>query len=137
MKYLLIYVTTYFSIGISDEQHDFFVIPLRYFNPIQSESFDTAFASDVNMLISAPTGCGKTAIMEMTLCRMIGICRQHMLYAPPVAESMVTSSECAQNSTPKPSTAVPMLSKAIYIAPTKGERGLCYDSHANDMLLLA
>ncbi len=32
----------------------------RYFNPVQSATFNAAFHSDVNMVVSAPTGSGKT-----------------------------------------------------------------------------
>ena len=41
------------------------------FNAIQSKCFPTAYKSDDNLVVSAPTGGGKTAILEMAICRLI------------------------------------------------------------------
>ena len=41
------------------------------FNAIQSKCFPTAYKSDDNLVVSAPTGGGKTAIMELAICRLI------------------------------------------------------------------
>ena len=41
------------------------------FNAIQSKCFPTAYKSDDNLVVSAPTGGGKTAILEMAVCRLI------------------------------------------------------------------
>lgn len=43
----------------------------RYFNPVQSESFPAAYLSDCNMLVSAPTGSGKTGVMELAMLRLM------------------------------------------------------------------
>jgi pre-mRNA-splicing helicase BRR2 len=44
----------------------------QFFNEIQSKVFDKSFNSDDNMLITAPTGAGKTNIALMTILREIG-----------------------------------------------------------------
>ncbi|KAK8947099.1 hypothetical protein KSP39_PZI006477 [Platanthera zijinensis] len=41
-----------------------------YFNSLQSECFSGCFLSDINMVISAPTGSGKTALFELCMLRL-------------------------------------------------------------------
>ncbi|RDX81475.1 DExH-box ATP-dependent RNA helicase DExH17, partial [Mucuna pruriens] len=43
----------------------------RYFNSLQSECFPICFHSDVNMVISAPTGSGKTILFELCILRLL------------------------------------------------------------------
>ncbi|KAL3631369.1 hypothetical protein CASFOL_024353 [Castilleja foliolosa] len=43
----------------------------RYFNSLQSECFSTCYLSDVNMIISAPTGSGKTVLFELCIMRLL------------------------------------------------------------------
>ncbi|KAK4846686.1 hypothetical protein QYF36_020841 [Acer negundo] len=43
----------------------------RYFNSLQSECFPVCFQSDVNMVISAPTGSGKTVLFELCILRLL------------------------------------------------------------------
>lgn len=43
----------------------------RYFNSLQSECFPACFHSDVNMVISAPTGSGKTVLFELCILRLL------------------------------------------------------------------
>ncbi len=43
----------------------------RFFNPVQSECFQEAFESDSNMVVSAPTGSGKTGVMELCILRLL------------------------------------------------------------------
>ena len=47
------------------------VFPFPLFNAVQSKCFHTAYKSDDNLVVSAPTGSGKTAIMEMAICRLV------------------------------------------------------------------
>ena len=42
---------------------------VKRLNPIQSEVYQTAFKSNSNMLVCAPTGAGKTNIALMTVLR--------------------------------------------------------------------
>ncbi|CAA0824472.1 ATP-dependent DNA helicase MER3 homolog [Striga hermonthica] len=43
----------------------------RYFNSLQSECFPTCYLFDVNMVISAPTGSGKTVLFELCIMRLL------------------------------------------------------------------
>lgn len=45
------------------------VFNFDYFNPVQSSCFDTLFNTDTNAVISAPTGAGKTGVIEIALSR--------------------------------------------------------------------
>uniref|UniRef100_A0A0E0HD41 DNA 3'-5' helicase n=1 Tax=Oryza nivara TaxID=4536 RepID=A0A0E0HD41_ORYNI len=47
------------------------VFGFRYFNSLQSECFPACFLSDVNMVISAPTGSGKTVLFELCILRLL------------------------------------------------------------------
>jgi activating signal cointegrator complex subunit 3 len=42
-----------------------------HFNPIQSQTFHALYHTDVNILVGAPTGSGKTITSELTLLRLI------------------------------------------------------------------
>ena len=54
---------------LPDRLRSVFRYPL--FNAIQSKCFPTAYKSNDNLVVSAPTGGGKTAILEMAICRLI------------------------------------------------------------------
>eukprot|EP00894_Picocystis_sp_ML_P001241 jgi/Pico_ML_1/51758/g319.t1 len=43
----------------------------RYFNSLQSETFDQAFGADDSLVISGPTGSGKTVVMELAILRLL------------------------------------------------------------------
>ncbi|CAH2045144.1 unnamed protein product [Thlaspi arvense] len=43
----------------------------RYFNSLQSECFPLCFHSDINMVVSAPTGSGKTVLFELCILRLL------------------------------------------------------------------
>ena len=45
--------------------------PFRYFNLVQSDTFDAAFGSDAPLVVAAPTGAGKTGVLELALCRLV------------------------------------------------------------------
>ncbi|GKV07756.1 hypothetical protein SLEP1_g19485 [Rubroshorea leprosula] len=47
------------------------VFSFRYFNSLQSECFPVCFYSDTNMVISAPTGSGKTVLFELCILRLL------------------------------------------------------------------
>lgn len=45
-----------------------FSFPL--FNAVQSKCFDTIYKTNDNFVLSAPTGSGKTAVLELAICRL-------------------------------------------------------------------
>ncbi|KAL9582942.1 MAG: hypothetical protein Q9212_003008 [Teloschistes hypoglaucus] len=47
------------------------VFPFPLFNAVQSKCFATAYHTSDNLVLSAPTGSGKTAILELSICRLI------------------------------------------------------------------
>lgn len=47
------------------------VFPFPLLNAVQSKCFPTIFKSNDNLVVSAPTGSGKTAILEMAICRLL------------------------------------------------------------------
>jgi ATP-dependent DNA helicase HFM1/MER3 len=47
------------------------VFPHQLFNAVQSKCFDAIYHSDDNMVASAPTGSGKTALLELAICRLV------------------------------------------------------------------
>jgi ATP-dependent DNA helicase HFM1/MER3 len=47
------------------------LFPFPLFNAVQSKSFRVAFTSDDNLVLSAPTGSGKTVVMELAICRLM------------------------------------------------------------------
>lgn len=53
---------------LPDRYRGVFAFPV--FNAVQSKSFATVYNSDDNLVVSAPTGSGKTAIMELAICRL-------------------------------------------------------------------
>ena len=56
------------------------IFDFNFFNEIQSTVFDKAFNTDENLLISAPTGAGKTNIALLTILREIEIELKHKGY---------------------------------------------------------
>ncbi|KAI8099039.1 Sec63 Brl domain-containing protein [Halteromyces radiatus] len=69
-----------------------------YFNRMQSEAMDKVLYTDENIVISAPTGTGKTALLEMAMIRCLTLQKSHyheqstakMVYMAP------TKSLCAE-----------------------------------------
>ncbi|KAJ9635199.1 ATP-dependent DNA helicase MER3 [Coniosporium tulheliwenetii] len=47
------------------------IFPFPLFNAIQSKSFQAVYRSNDNFVLSSPTGSGKTAILELAICRII------------------------------------------------------------------
>ncbi|KAF2203355.1 P-loop containing nucleoside triphosphate hydrolase protein [Delitschia confertaspora ATCC 74209] len=47
------------------------VFPFPLFNAVQSRSFQDVYKSNDNFVLSSPTGSGKTAILELAICRAI------------------------------------------------------------------
>ena len=53
------------------------VFPFQIFNAIQSKCFAPVYQSDVNVVVSAPTGGGKTALLELAICRLASVSRSN------------------------------------------------------------
>lgn len=49
------------------------VFPYGLFNAAQSKCFGPIYKSNDNVVVSAPTGSGKTALLELAICRLIEI----------------------------------------------------------------
>ena len=47
------------------------VFPFKLFNAVQSKCFEFVYKSDANVVLSAPTGSGKTVILELAICQLI------------------------------------------------------------------
>ena len=47
------------------------LFPYDYFNAMQSEAFHSIYTSDHNIVLSAPTGSGKTACFEFAIARLM------------------------------------------------------------------
>ncbi|OCL09193.1 hypothetical protein AOQ84DRAFT_317365 [Glonium stellatum] len=47
------------------------VFPFPLFNAIQSKCFQQVYESGDNFVLSSPTGSGKTAVLELAICRLI------------------------------------------------------------------
>lgn len=46
------------------------IFKFEMFNAVQSKCFASAFGTDDNLVVSSPTGSGKTVIMELAICRL-------------------------------------------------------------------
>jgi ATP-dependent DNA helicase HFM1/MER3 len=47
------------------------IFPYQLFNAAQSKCFASVYKSNDNVVVSAPTGCGKTAILELAICKLV------------------------------------------------------------------
>jgi ATP-dependent DNA helicase HFM1/MER3 len=47
------------------------LFPYELFNAVQSKCFSSAYASDDNLVVAAPTGSGKTVVLELAICRLV------------------------------------------------------------------
>ena len=54
---------------LSDSLRSLF--PFTYFNPMQSKSFHSIYGCDNNIVLSAPTGSGKTTCFELAIARLM------------------------------------------------------------------
>ncbi len=54
---------------LPDRFRSIYSFPL--FNAVQSKSFESIYKTNDNFVLSAPTGSGKTAVMELAICRLV------------------------------------------------------------------
>ncbi|KAH8801628.1 Sec63 Brl domain-containing protein [Xylogone sp. PMI_703] len=47
------------------------LFPYQLFNAVQSKCFNAMYRTDDNVVISAPTGSGKTVLLELAICRLV------------------------------------------------------------------
>ncbi|KAI0203646.1 hypothetical protein F4808DRAFT_467041 [Astrocystis sublimbata] len=47
------------------------IFPFPLFNAVQSKCFPLVYGTNDNVVISAPTGSGKTALLEMAICKLV------------------------------------------------------------------
>lgn len=69
------------------------LFPFRLFNAIQSKCFHHAYNSNDNIVLAAPTGSGKTVVMELAVCRVLNTLKDErfkVVYQAP------TKSLCAE-----------------------------------------
>ncbi|RDW88705.1 hypothetical protein BP6252_00737 [Coleophoma cylindrospora] len=52
------------------------VFPYELFNAVQSKCFGPVYQTDDNVVVAAPTGSGKTALLELAICRLIRTCTE-------------------------------------------------------------
>ena len=76
---------------ICEQYRSLFSFPL--FNAIQSKCFKAVYKTNDNLVLSAPTGSGKTVIMELAICRLLNVLKDErfkVIYQAP------TKSLCAE-----------------------------------------
>lgn len=47
------------------------IFPFPVFNAMQSKTYPKVYEDDCNLVLSSPTGSGKTVIMELAICRLL------------------------------------------------------------------
>jgi len=53
------------------------VFDYKHLNAVQSKCFSSIYETSDNFVLSAPTGSGKTAILELAICRLIATSQPH------------------------------------------------------------
>lgn len=69
------------------------IFPFPVFNAIQSKCFQHGYHNDYNIVLSAPTGSGKTVVMELAICHLVNNVKDNLfkvIYQAP------TKSLCAE-----------------------------------------
>ena len=63
------------------------IFPYEVLNAVQSKCFHTAFKTDDNLVLSAPTGSGKTLVMELAIARLLSTSQSNdfkVVYMAPI-----------------------------------------------------
>eukprot|EP00842_Homolaphlyctis_polyrhiza_P005370 jgi/Hompol1/5834/HPOL_004759-RA len=69
------------------------IFPFDHFNAVQSECFEQIYRENSNIVISAPTGCGKTCLMELAILRMLSMPNGHQYKAVYISPTKALCSE--------------------------------------------
>lgn len=65
-----------------------YIFDFEYFNYVQSKVFNSAFRSNKNLLVCAPTGCGKTNIALLVILQQIILfCEQNKIKLEKIVKS--------------------------------------------------
>jgi DEAD/DEAH box helicase len=65
------------------------LFPFEFFNAVQSQAFDILYGSDRSVVLTAPTGSGKTVCFELAIARLLksGALTEHFkVHTPSLAE---------------------------------------------------
>ena len=84
----------------------------RQLNDIQRSCFRPLLLSDINMVIAAPTGSGKTLLMELAMIRLFAPRLLHFIQRRATESTLTVSPSPANNSTLR-------CEKVVYLCPTK------------------
>ncbi|KAJ9144066.1 p-loop containing nucleoside triphosphate hydrolase protein [Pleurostoma richardsiae] len=49
------------------------IFPYELFNAVQSKCFSPIYESNDNMVVAAPTGSGKTVLLELAICKLVAV----------------------------------------------------------------
>ena len=64
------------------------MFPFPYFNTIQSQAFDAVINSNISVVVSSPTGSGKTAIFELAIIKLLRDVDEGKLQKPKIIYSI-------------------------------------------------
>jgi replicative superfamily II helicase len=85
----------------------------REFNAVQARCAPALYGSDDNVVIAAPTGSGKTALLELAILRLFHERLQR------AAASTTTTAGAGAPTTTAPQAAAKQCGKAVYVCPIK------------------
>ena len=72
------------------------IFPFPYFNAMQSKCFTFAYKENDNFVLSAPTGSGKTAMLELAICNLIVRSPSHEIEQAKIVYQAPTKALCSE-----------------------------------------
>ena len=80
------------------------IFPYDSFNPIQSVCFESIYHENCNLVVSAPTGAGKTVLFELAILKMFGESgpKRKAIYVSPLRYQNYFSSFLREANMPQP-----------------------------------